>query len=258
MIYKTELIEAKLLKRYKRFFADIEMIDENGTKKLLTIHCPNTGSLKGVIEKEPQVPQNCLISLHGDSTKKLAGTLEAVQTTDGVWVGVNTGIPNKIVKESAESSVSGKVFLKHWASYKFYKSEFKINKESRLDGAFLLAESDLENSESKKHFIEIKNTTLKRIVGGKSYAQFPDAVTERGEKHLREMMKLIDQGHKCELIFTVQRTDVEFFSVAGDIDPDYANTFKKAVAAGLIVTPLIVELNKKKVQLTDRQLDLII
>ena len=187
MIYKTELIEAKLLKRYKRFFADIEMIDEKGRKTSCTVHCANTGSMKGVIEKDIKNPQNCLISLHGDSTKKLAGTLEAVQTTDGAWVGVNTSTPNRVVKEAAEFSVSGKAFLKHWAPYKFYKSEYKINKESRLDGAFLVNEADLENPKSKKHFIEIKNTTLQRMVNGKSHAQFPDSVTERGEKHLREI-----------------------------------------------------------------------
>ncbi len=139
---------------------------------------------------------------------------------------------------------------------KFYKSEYKINKESRLDGAFLVSEADLEDPKSKKHFIEIKNTTLQRIVNGKSHAQFPDSVTERGEKHLREMIKLIEAGHTCELIFTVQRSDVEVFSVADDIDPKYGKTFKKAVAAGLIITPLIIELDKKKVQLTSRQLDL--
>lgn len=257
MIYKNELIEAKLLKRYKRFFADIELTDKAGNKQLLTIHVPNTGSLKGVIDKDAKNPQNCLISLHGDSTKKLAGTLEAVQTHDGVWVGVNTAIPNKVVKESAELTVSGRPFLKHWAGYTFYKSEFKINKESRLDGAFCIAEADLEDAKSKKHFIEIKNTTLQRKINGKAHAQFPDSVTERGEKHLREMMKLIEEGHKCELIFAIQRTDVEVFSVADDIDPEYGKTFKKAVAAGLIITPLIIELDKKKVQLTSRQLDLL-
>lgn len=256
MIFKNELLDAFLLKRYKRFFADIEMSSGLGTKKILTVHCPNTGSLKGVIEKDSKNSQKCLISLHGDSSKKLAGTLEAVQTTEGVWVGVNTTIPNKVVKEAAEKSTTGKAFLKHWDSFKFYKSEFKINKESRLDGVFVTAEADLENPKSKKHFIEIKNTTLQRKINGKSHAQFPDAVTERGEKHLREMMKLIDEGHQCELIFTVQRTDVEVFSIAEDIDPNYAKTFKKAVAAGLIITPLIIEMDKKKVQLTSRQLDL--
>ena len=257
MIFKNELIEAKLIKRYKRFFADIEMIDEKGKKKLLTIHVPNTGSLRGVIDKESTEPQSCLISLHGDSTKKLAGTLEAIQVGQ-TWVGVNTSTPNKVVKETALESVAGKKpFLKHWGEFKFYRSEYKINEKSRLDGVFCLDESDLGNPKSKHHYIEIKNTTLQRKIDGKLHAQFPDSVTERGKKHLQEMINLIKKGHRCELIFAVQRTDVEVFSVAHDIDPEYAKTFKKAVAAGLMITPLIIELEKKKVQLTSRQLDLV-
>ena len=257
MIYKNELLDAQLIKRYKRFFADIEITDEKGKKKALTIHVPNTGSLRGVIDKEAKEPQNCLISLHGDATKKLAGTLEAIQVGK-TWVGVNTSTPNKVVKETAlESVASKKPFLKHWGEFKYFRSEFKINEKSRLDGVFCLKEEDLENPKAKHHYIEIKNTTLQRKIDGKIHAQFPDSVTERGEKHLHEMMLLIKKGHCCELIFAVQRSDVEVFSVAGDIDPEYAKTFKLAVKAGLIITPLIIELDKKKVQLTSRQLDLV-
>jgi sugar fermentation stimulation protein A len=257
MKFKNELLEAKLIKRYKRFFADIEMIDDVGKKKLLTIHVPNTGSLRGVIEKDAKEFQNCLISLHGDTSKKLAGTLEAVQSGK-TWVGVNTSTPNKVVKEAALNSIAEKKpFLKHWGEFKYFKSEIKINDKSRLDGVFCLDEKDLENPKSKLHYIEIKNTTLQRKIGEKFHAQFPDSVTERGEKHLQEMIKLMSQGHRCELIFAIQRSDVDVFSVASDIDPEYAATFKLAVAAGLIVSPLIVELDKKKVQLTSRQLDLV-
>lgn len=251
MKFAKKLHEGILLSRYKRFFADIEL---NGEK--ITIHVPNTGSLKSVIEKNPEVPQKCWFSLHGDETKKLKGTLEAVQTVSGTWVGVNTSNPNKIVQAAAKKSIeSGKPFLPHWKGYGFYKSEFKINAKSRLDGAFLKSEADLENPLSKKHFIEIKNTTYREIIDKKSYALFPDAVTERGQKHLEEMMLLIDEGHTCELIFTVQRNDVQLFSAADLIDPEYAKLLKKAQKKGLIVSPLLCEISQTEIILTDRLLN---
>jgi sugar fermentation stimulation protein A len=248
MKFQKKLYEGLLLDRYKRFFADVEYKDEK-----ITIHVPNTGSLKTVIEKPTTKKQKCWFSLHGDETKKLKGTLEAVQSTDGAWVGVNTSNPNRLVTEAAKLSIeSGKPFLPHWKGFGFYKPEFKINKESRLDGAFLKNEADLENPKSKKHFIEIKNTTYKSIVDGKTHAQFPDAVTERGQKHLIEMMKLIDEGHSCELIFCVQRDDVDYFSPAVDIDPEYAKLLAMAQKKGMILSPLICELSQSEIILTNK------
>lgn len=250
MKFKDQLHEGILLQRYKRFFADVELDGEK-----YTIHVPNTGSLKAVIEKNPIAPQKCWFSLHGDLAKKLKGTLEAVQTLDGTWVGVNTANPNKIVNETIQSSIqSGKPFLPHWKGYTFYKSEFKINDKSRLDGVLLKNESDLQDPKSKKHFIEIKNTTFKSLIGKKSHAQFPDSVTERGQKHLEEMMLLMKKGHTCELIFTVQRSDVESFSPAAQIDKDYARLLIKALDQGLIVSPLIVNISKDEVKLTNKVL----
>jgi sugar fermentation stimulation protein A len=252
MKFKNKLFEGLLLDRYKRFFADVE---HNGEK--ITIHVPNTGSLKSVIEKKPMQPQKCWFSLHGDESKKLKGTLEAVQTATGAWVGVNTSNPNRIVTEAAQLSIeSGKPFLPHWKDFGFYKPEYKINKESRLDGAFLKTESDLENPKSKKHFIEIKNTTFQSDIAGDSHAQFPDAVTERGQKHLIEMMKLIDEGHACELIFAVQRNDVKYFSAAEQFDPEYAGLLAKAEKKGMIISPLICEITREHVVLTNQLLKL--
>ncbi len=250
MKFAKKLLEGVLLDRYKRFFADVEL---NGEK--ITIHVPNTGSLKSVIEKKPIKPQKCWFSLHGDETKKLKGTLEAVQTVEGTWVGVNTSNPNRIVTEAALNSIeSGEPFLPHWRGFKYYKPEFKINDKSRLDGAFLKSENDLDDPKSKKHFIEIKNTTYKTVIDGKSYAQFPDAVTERGQKHITEMMSLLEQGHTCELIFAVQRIDVKYFSAAEQFDPMYADLLKKAQKKGLIVSPLICELSQFEILLTDQLL----
>lgn len=252
MKFEKKLLEGKLLSRYKRFFADVEFKGEK-----ITIHVPNTGSLKTVIEKNPAQPQKCWFSLHGDETKKLKGTLEAVQTENGAWVGVNTSNPNRVVTEAIQNAIdSGKPFLKHWSEYGFYKPEYKISKETRLDGCFFYKADDLENPKAKKHFIEIKNTTYQTAVNKKSHAQFPDAVTERGQKHVAEMMQLMKQGHKCELIFAVQRSDVEYFS-ACDIDPEYAKLLKKASGEGLIISPLIVDINQTEVKLTTKKLDVV-
>lgn len=249
MKFKEKLLEGVLLQRYKRFFADVEYKNEK-----YSIHVPNTGSLKGVIEKNQK--QKCWFSLHGDETKKLKGTLEAVQAVNGTWVGVNTSNPNKIVNEAIQLGLqNGKSHFKHWSEYGFYKSEFKISKETRLDGVFCKKETDLENNKIKKHYIEIKNTTLVEESDGRRLALFPDAVTERGQKHIREMMELMEQGHRAELIFTIQRDDVKAFAAAHDIDPEYARLLQRALQKGLIVSPVLVALDQKEVYLTNKVLD---
>lgn len=251
MKFKKKLLEGVLLQRYKRFFADVEYDGEK-----FTIHVPNTGSLKGVIDKNAK--QKCWFSLHGDETKKLKGTLEAVQATNGTWVGVNTSNPNKIVQEAIQGAIeSGKTHFSHWDEYGFYKSEYKISKETRLDGVFCKKEEDLENTKAKMHFIEIKNTTYVEKVGNKLIAMFPDAVTERGQKHIREMMELIDKGHKAELIFTIQRDDVKGFAAAKNIDPEYAKLLKQAIKKGLIVSPTLVAIDQTQVYLTKKILEVI-
>lgn len=251
MKFKSRLLEGMLLQRYKRFFADVEYEGEK-----ITIHVPNTGSLKGVISKDSA--QKCWFSLHGDESKKLKGTLEAVQTPEGVWVGINTSHPNKLVQESIlHAREQGRAHLPHWLPYGFYKSECKISKETRLDGVFCTQEADMQSEDISKHFIEIKNTTLLDKKDGKNVAMFPDAVTERGQKHLKELMGLIEKGHKAELIFTIQRSDVELFTTADDIDPEYGRLFREALKKGLIVTPLIVEITRDEVRLTDRVLPVI-
>ncbi len=259
MKFQKELIEGTLISRYKRFFADVEYTNDKNKIEKVTIHVPNTGSMKGVIDKEALTPQKCWFSLHGDESKKLKGTLESIQTVDGTWVGVNTSNPNKIVTEAIQNSFkTGKPFLKHWSEYTFYKPEYKISKESRLDGVFVFKKDDLDNEKTKKHFIEIKNTTYKTIVGKKSHAQFPDAVTERGQKHIVEMMYLMKQGHKCEFIFTVQRSDVDVFSPCDEFDPEYGRLLREAIGEGLLVTPLLVDVSRSEVVLTNKILKIVI
>lgn len=246
MKFKKKLIQGTLLKRYKRFFADVEYdCEDTGKKVALTIHCPNTGSLKSVIEKDQQ--HACWFSISDDPERKLKGTLEAVQTKSGAWAGVNTSWPNKIVQEAIVNSMEAKKpFFSHWGDYSFYKSEHKISKETRLDGVFCAKPGDLENEKSKKHFIEIKNVTLVRD----GVAQFPDAETTRGEKHLQELTALVNEGHKAELIFTIQRNDAKSFAIADDIDPTYKQLFDQAVKAGVIMTPVLVDLSQEEIKLS--------
>jgi sugar fermentation stimulation protein A len=245
MKFKSKLYEGLLLQRYKRFFADVEFKGEK-----YTIHVPNTGSLKGVIDKSKK--QKCWFSLHGDTTKKLQGTLEAVQAVNGTWVGVNTANPNKIVQEAIHRGIEKeKPHFKHW-DYGFYRSEYKISKETRLDGIFCKTEKDLESEKAKKHFIEIKNTTYVEEHDGKLWAMFPDAVTERGQKHIKEMMELMKSGHRAEFIFTVQRNDVVGFKPAEKLDPEYASLLRQAAKKGLVITPVIVNIDADEVKLTQK------
>ncbi len=259
MKFAKKLHEGILLSRYKRFFADIEYKGEK-----ITIHVPNTGSLKSVIDKGSQKPQKVWFSLHGDPEKKLKGTLEAVQAVNGSWVGVNTSNPNRIVTEAIETALqNGTTFLPQWKGYGFYKSEYKISPETRLDGAFFANEDDFKKvkenpkAQVKIHFIEIKNTTYLPEDQKKSVVQFPDGVSERAQKHLIEMMGLMKQGHKCEVIFTVQRSDATAFSPCKEMDPEYSKLFYKAVDAGLIVSPLVVDFDREQICLTNKLLKII-
>lgn len=259
MKHKEKLLEGVLLSRYKRFFADVEYKGEK-----ITIHVPNTGSLKSVIEKKSTVPQKVWFSLHGDPEKKLKGTLEAVQNSTGVWIGINTSNPNRIVTEAIENGLeTGKPFLSHWKNYLFYKPEYKINPETRLDGAFFSTEEDFKKIKEKPqakvkiHFIEIKNTTYLPEGQKKAIVQFPDGVSERAQKHLIEMMELIKKGHSCEVIFTVQRKDAVAFSPSQEMDPKYADLLYKAMDAGVIVSPLVVDFDQHQIKLTNQTLKII-
>lgn len=233
MKFSCQLEQGEFLKRYKRFFADIRF---NG--EILVAHVPNTGSLKSV--NHPG--QACLFSRCDNPDRKLQYTLEMIQAPSGAWVGVNTATPNKIVKEAALLK-----HFPHWKSYAQVQSEVKINAESRLD-LMLFNEGD-----ERKHYIEIKNTTL--LENG--VAQFPDAVTERGQKHLRELMALKELGHSVEIVFTIQRDDATSFAPAHSIDPTYAKLLKEAHERGVIITPVVVTLSPHEVLLSEKVLPVV-
>ncbi len=204
--------EAIFIKRYKRFFADIELSDGS----VLTIHCANTGSMKNCLSPG----QPCWFSRSDNPKRKLPGTLELITTTGGRLAGVNTARPNKLVAEAIESGV-----ISELQGYDTLRTEVRYGAEnSRID--ILLEQGEAQC------FIEVKSVTLE--AQGKR-ARFPDAVTSRGAKHLRELMHVVEQGQRGVLVFCVQLTDIEAVGAAEDIDPLYTQTLAEAIAAGVEV-----------------------
>ncbi len=243
MRYEKPLIEGRFLKRYKRFFADICV-----KNKVITAHVPNSGSMKGCLFNNAP----CLVSFHDDPARKLQYTLEMIQTPTS-WVGVNTQMPNKIVKEALEKKLFPRLH-----SFLRIIPEAKINDKSRLDFALCndfdieIKKVDLKTSKTKFHFIEVKNVSL--VEDG--IAMFPDSVTERGQKHLKDLMQLLDWGHTCEILFTVQRTDAHAFSPATSIDPVYSDLLKKAIQSGVLVSPLLCHLSQEEIYLINQPIPL--
>lgn len=244
MKFSKPILEGIFLKRYKRFFADIVINGET-----VVAHVPNSGSMRGC--NMPDMP--CLVSFDDNPARKLKYTLEMVKTPTS-WVGVNTQVPNKIVKEALENGL-----IEKFKDYKVFP-EAKINEKSRLD--FALSQNhdlefkkvDLKNGKDKFHFVEVKNVSLVE----NEVAKFPDAVTERGLKHLHELMQLIDWGHTCEILFTIQRTDGKVFSPATDIDPKYSEGLRLAQKHGVIISPYLCDLSIEGVSLTNLKLDLVL
>ena len=227
------LAQGQLLKRYKRFFADIELDDG----QVITAHLANTGSLKGCLEKGSL----CVFSTHDDPKRKLKHSLHLIQTPGG-WVGVNTSFPNILVRELFESSP-----LPHWQNFAHCQSEVKINPQSRID---LKLWPEAGAQDLPAHFIEVKNVTLAE----NGVALFPDAVTLRGQKHLLELMNLLDQGHSAELVFVVQREDCHSFAPADSIDPEYGRLLRQAQQKGVRLTALPFEFDGQEIQLKAQEL----
>ena len=220
-------LTGKFIKRYKRFFVDVQL----DSKKIVTAHCPNTGSMMGLLEKDNLV----YLTEADDPNRKLKFTLEAIQS-NGAMVGVNTHRANRIVEEAINNgkiSELGKILS--------FKREVKYGQNSRID--FLV------QTKKEEIYVEVKNVTLSR---DKSIAEVPDAVTERGLKHLNELSTLPTKSVRAVMLFLVQRDDCSKFRIAADIDAKYADTFKKVKKIG--VEPLCygcsfvrngISLNKK-------------
>lgn len=203
-----ELIKGKLIKRYKRFLADVEM----ETGEVITAHCPNSGSMKGcAIEGAP-----VWLSVSDNPKRKYPHTWELIQAPQTL-IGINTLVPNRLVKLSIENGL-----IPELNGYETVRSEVKTSDHTRLD---LM----LESSEKPNCYIEIKNCTL--VEEGR--AMFPDAVTTRGQKHLYELMDLAAQGFRAVIFYLIQRTDARVFSPADGIDPDYGEGLRKAMKNGV-------------------------
>jgi sugar fermentation stimulation protein A len=212
MKFEPPLIEAVLLRRYQRFLADVRLKDGQE----MTVHCANTGSMQHCVV--PGSP--CWISLSDNPKRKLPGTLEITTTTLGFKAGVNTARPNQLVREGIESGLIGEL-----QGYASLRQEVKYGSEnSRID---LLLEKAGERC-----FVEVKNVTLER---GDGLVCFPDAVTSRGAKHLRELMAMVAEGYRAVLVFCVQHSGATSAAVAADIDPLYAQTLADALAGGVEV-----------------------
>ena len=195
MNFKKKLISGLFIKRYKRFFVDIKV-----GSKIVTAHCPNTGSMMGLLKKGNKV----WFTESNDKKRKLKYTLQIIEV-NGTKIGVNTHLTNKIFYEALSS---GKIIdiKKNDILFK----EKKFNQNTRFD--FFIKKSE------KGIFIEVKNVTLSRI---KNIAEFPDAVTDRGLKHLNELIEAKNRGFDIYLAFIIQREDCKKFKIAEDIDPKY-------------------------------------
>jgi sugar fermentation stimulation protein A len=205
--WEDPLTEAILLKRYKRFLADIKL---NGEE--LTVHVPNTGSMQSCWEPN----WKCAVSKSDNPKRKMPHTLELVWSGES-WIGVNTANANKLVKLWLERGE-----IPELSGYGMIQPEKKIG-ESRID--FYLD----NHPEMPSCYVEVKNVTLKLD----GLAQFPDSVSQRGQKHLRELMELKKQGHRAVMLYVVQREDVSSFTPATAIDPVYGKLLQKAYQSGV-------------------------
>ena len=206
------LLSGRLIKRYKRFLADV---DFGGNVEV--VHCPNPGAMTGLKDAGMRV----WCSRANNPKRKLPLTLELVEA-DGVLVGINTNRPNRIAEEALESRLIPQI-----KTYQNIRAEYKWKQGVRFD--FLLDEAD---DASPPMLLEVKNVHLRRPHDAGA-AAFPDAVTARGTKHLNELMAAKTAGYRAGLLFVVQRGDSESMVIAGDIDPTYAQTLRQAYEHGV-------------------------
>ena len=207
MKFTKSLIKGKLVKRYKRFFTDIKL-----NKEIIVAHCPNTGSMMGLLDEGNEV----FVSKNNDPKRKLKYTLEIIKVKKNL-VGVNTHFANKIAFHGLSNNL-----IKEVANNKNIKPEVFFDKETRFD--FLVEKNN------QKSFVEVKNVTLFR---NKKIAEFPDSITSRGSKHLRALIEATEKGYKTYLLFLVQIQGVESFKIAKDIDKEYYENYKLAKKAGV-------------------------
>jgi sugar fermentation stimulation protein A len=212
MQFQTPLVPARLIRRYKRFLADIRL--EDGRE--VTAHCANPGSMMGLADEGMKI----WVEPNDDPKKKLKYGWRLVDHENGHFTGVDTAVPNRALKAAL---MAGDV--PEFAAYSEVMPEQKYGEKSRID--FLLRGDGLRDA-----YVEVKSVTLSRQAG---LAEFPDSVTARGTKHLGELAAMVAQGHRAVMLYLVQRTDCQRMTLAADIDPAYAAAFQAARDAGVEV-----------------------
>ena len=230
MEFTKSLIKGKLIKRYKRFFADIQI-----TKEVVTANCHNTGSMKGLLNEGNDV----YLLPNNDPKRKLKYGLEIIKTRKNL-VGVNTHMANRIAQHALENNL-----IKELKNNDTIKPEVFFNKETRFD--FLVVKNN------QKIFVEVKNVTLFR---DHKTAEFPDAITSRGSKHLLTLIDAIKKGYKSYLLFLVQIQNMENFKIAKDIDAVYYNNYILAKKAGVNFLAYRCNISSKKIFI-DKKLKII-
>ena len=223
MEFTKALIKGKLIKRYKRFFIDVKI-----GKEIVVAHCPNTGSMKGLLDEGNEV----YISKNDDPKRKLKYTLEIIKVKKNL-VGVNTHFANKIALHGLSNNL-----VKEVTNNDSIKPEVFFDKETRFD--FLIKKNKQEM------FVEVKNVTLSR---NKKIAEFPDAITTRGSKHLKTLIEAIKKGYKSYLLFLVQIQGVEKFKIARDIDEEYYKNYLFAKKAGVKFLAYRCKINHKEIKI---------
>ena len=219
-----ELIEARLLRRYKRFLADVELPDG----RTITVHCPNTGAMTGCAQPGSRV----WLSTSSVKTRKYPHTWELVETTSGMAC-IHSARANKVVKEAFESGL-----IEGFEAYPHIRSEVKYGENSRAD---LLLEGD-----AGRVFVEVKSVTLARAGG---WGAFPDAVSERGRKHLHELQAICDAKTRAIMFFCVFHEGIQSVCSAGDIDSRYRDALLQAMAGGVEIMAWRAAINLSSITL---------
>ena len=226
MNFNKKLISGEFIKRYKRFFVDIKI-----NRKIVTAHCPNTGSMMGLLTKGNRV----WISQVDNPNRKLKYTLQIIEINNSK-VGINTHLTNKIVFDALNNNI-----INEFTNPTTIDQEVKFGNNTRFD--FLI----LRNN--KKIFIEVKNVTLSRKKG---LAEFPDAITTRGLKHINELIKARKKGFEIYLLYVIQRSDCKNFSIAKDIDPEYYHLLKKSAKKKLNILCYDCKFSSKGIKLNKK------
>ena len=230
MEFTKSLIKGKLIKRYKRFFTDVKI-----SKEIVTAHCPNTGSMKGLLDEGNEV----YLLPNNDPKRKLKYGLEIIKSRKNL-VGVNTHMANRIVEHGLKNNLVNEL-----KNNEIIKPEVFFNKETRFD--FLL------EKKGQKIFVEVKNVTLFR---NRDTAEFPDAPTARGIKHLLTLIDAIKKSYKTYLIFLVQIQNMKYFKIAKDIDEEYYKNYLIAKKAGVNFLAYRCDISSKKIFI-DKKLKII-